>query len=53
MDKEKALNLLKANVYCSDHRLRCNECPLHLEDMGDCNGFNDDDLFEAVKVLND
>lgn len=55
LDKEMALKLLKANVYCFDPRLNCDECPLFIEGetMENCKGFNDDDLLEAVKVLNE
>lgn len=55
MNRERALDILIANVYCIEKRLSCSECPLYEDGRGGskCKSFNDDDLLEAVKVLNE
>lgn len=57
MEKDYAVEILKALACCSVRRLSCSECPMweEFDDGklgGKCYGWTDEDVFKAVRTLN-
>lgn len=52
MDKELAIDILKAVACCSVRELHCYDCPLWDEKTHRCRPWSDDEVYEAVHVLN-
>lgn len=52
MDKKLAVDLLMAVACCSVSGLSCYECPLYNEQDGRCRPWRDEEVVEAVRMLN-
>ena len=57
MDRNFAIEILKAMACCSITGLRCDECPFYVEDPelergAECRSWTDAEVIEAVRVLN-
>lgn len=55
MDRDFAIEILKAVACCSIPGVHCDECPFYVEELkrgGECRAWTDADVVEAVRVLN-
>jgi hypothetical protein len=52
MDREQAIDILKAIACCSLPELHCYECPLWDCKKHKCRPWTNDEVREAVRVLN-
>lgn len=52
MDRDLAIDILKALACCSNEELTCGECPLWDNSKSKCRPWTDEEVAEAVRVLN-
>ena len=52
MDKEQAIDILKALACCSLPELHCYECPRWDCKKHKCSSWTDEEIIEAIRVLN-
>jgi hypothetical protein len=53
MNRDLAINILKAVACCSTHDLSCYECPLFDKETHKCRPWHDSEVVEAVHTLNE
>ena len=52
MDRAFAVEILKAVACCSVTELYCTDCPLYEREEKKCRPWQDEEVVEAVRVLN-
>ena len=52
MNRELAIDILKALACCTIHQLSCHECPLYDMETGICRPWTDEEVIDAVRTLN-
>ena len=52
MDRETAIDILKAVACCSVRELHCYECPFWDDKKNDCRAWTDEEARDAVRTLN-
>ena len=52
MDRDLAIDILKAVACCSISELHCYECSLWDDEKHSCRPWTDEEVTEAVRVLN-
>lgn len=52
MDGNKAIKILMAVACCYTRELHCCDCPLWNKNKEECNAWTNDDVVNAVSILN-